>query len=80
MVVFVFVMDWMFFFGVFVYYFISDLFYFSLESFKFFYIDFNWVDVMIDGIFSLGNEKGIDMDCVVIKEVVNCFIKYFLEE
>lgn len=80
MVVLAFVMDRMFLSGVPAHYLISDPSHLSPESLKFFYIDPNWVDAMIDGTLSLGNEKGTDMDRAAIKEAVNRFIKHLPEE
>lgn len=76
MVVLAFVMDRMFLSGVPAHYLISDPSHLTPESLKFFYIDPNWVDAMIDGALSLGNEKGTDQDRVAIKTAINRFVEY----
>lgn len=80
MVVLAFVMDRMFLSGVPAHYLISDTAHLTPESLKFFYIDPNWVDAMIDGALSLGNEKGTDMDRAAIKVAINRFVEHLPEE
>jgi hypothetical protein len=44
------------------------------ESLRFFHIDKNWVDALIDGALSLGNHFGTDEDRVAIKKALNDYI------
>ncbi|KIL90133.1 hypothetical protein FAVG1_06872 [Fusarium avenaceum] len=48
--------------------------YLQEESLRFFHIDKNWVDAMIDGALSLGNHFGTDEDRVAIKKALNDYI------
>ncbi|KJZ70939.1 hypothetical protein HIM_09690 [Hirsutella minnesotensis 3608] len=49
------------------------------ESLRFFHIDRNWVDALIDGALSLGNHWGIDEDRVAIKKALNDYINHVPE-
>ncbi|KAM0513228.1 hypothetical protein ACHAPE_008076 [Trichoderma viride] len=53
---------------------IADPTYLGLESLRFFCIDKNWVDSMIDGALSLGNHSLVDDDRVAIKTALNDYI------
>ena len=46
------------------------------ESLRFFYIDQNWVDALVDGALSLGNQIDPQQDCVrgAIKQAINKYI------
>ncbi|RYP41835.1 hypothetical protein DL767_000736 [Monosporascus sp. MG133] len=44
------------------------------ESLRFFHIDPNWIDALIDGALSLGNHMGTDLDRVAIKQTLNDYI------
>ncbi|KAF5667488.1 hypothetical protein FDENT_12080 [Fusarium denticulatum] len=46
------------------------------ESLRFFHIDPNWVDAMIDGALSLANHMGQDLDRVAIKHGSNRYLDY----
>ncbi|KAM0229922.1 hypothetical protein ACHAPO_009644 [Fusarium lateritium] len=48
--------------------------YLGEESLRFFHIDRNWVDAMIDGALSLVNHFGTDEDRVAIKKALNDYI------
>lgn len=48
--------------------------YLEEESLRFFHIDRNWVDALIDGALSLGNHFGTDEDRVAIKKALNDYI------
>lgn len=48
--------------------------YLQEESLRFFHIDKNWVDALIDGALSLGNHFGTDEDRVAIKKALNDYI------
>ncbi|KAK4167522.1 hypothetical protein QBC43DRAFT_256019 [Cladorrhinum sp. PSN259] len=70
------VMDRMFLVGVPAHYLISDPSHLQHESLRFFYIDPNWVDSLIDGALSLGNHMGEDRDRVAIKHAINQYIHH----
>ncbi|KAK3944840.1 hypothetical protein QBC46DRAFT_304285 [Diplogelasinospora grovesii] len=70
------VMDRMFLSGVPAHYLISDPSHLQHESLRFFYIDPNWVDALIDGALSLGNHMGEDRDRAAIKEAINTYIHH----
>lgn len=53
---------------------ITDPSHLGLESLRFFRIDPNWVDALIDGALSLGNHQGTDLDRVSIKRALNDYI------
>jgi hypothetical protein len=74
------VMDRMFLSGVPAHYLISDPSHLQHESLRFFYIDPNWVDALIDGALSLGNHMGEDRDRVAIKEAINTYIHHIPED
>ncbi|KAF5676664.1 hypothetical protein FCIRC_6959 [Fusarium circinatum] len=57
-------------------YLISDPSHLPPESLRFFHIDPNWVDAMIDGALSLANHMGQDLDRVAIKHGINRFLEY----
>ncbi|KAL2113300.1 hypothetical protein VUR80DRAFT_4625 [Thermomyces stellatus] len=80
MVILAWVMDRMFLSGVPAHYLLSDPSHLTPESLKFFYIDPNWVDAMIDGALSLGNEKGTDMDRAAIKCAINRYVEHLPPE
>ncbi|KAM0309261.1 hypothetical protein ACHAPQ_012590, partial [Fusarium lateritium] len=52
-------------------YLISDPSHLPPEALRFFYIDPNWVDAMVDGALSLANHMGQDMDRAAIKWGIN---------
>ncbi|KAL6786734.1 hypothetical protein J3E68DRAFT_420442 [Trichoderma sp. SZMC 28012] len=53
---------------------IPDPTYLGPESLRFFRIDKNWIDSMIDGALSLGNHSLVDDDRVAIKTALNLYI------
>lgn len=55
---------------------IPDPSYLGQESLRFFRIDPNWVDALVDGALSLGNHQGTDLDRVAIKKALNDYINY----
>ncbi|RYP91659.1 hypothetical protein DL770_002225 [Monosporascus sp. CRB-9-2] len=55
---------------------IPDPTYLEPESLRFFRIDNNWVDALIDGALSLGNHYGDDEDRKAIKEAFNDYINH----
>jgi hypothetical protein len=57
-------------------YLISDPSHLPPEALRFFYIDPNWVDAMVDGALSLANHMGQDMDRAAIKWGINEFLKH----
>lgn len=57
-------------------YLISDPSHLPPEALRFFYIDPNWVDAMVDGALSLANHMGQDMDRAAIKWGINRFLEY----
>ncbi|KAL8286079.1 hypothetical protein RB597_002940 [Gaeumannomyces tritici] len=61
--------------GVPAHYLISDPSHLEPESLRFFYIDPNWVDALLDGALSLGNHLGFDQDRVAIKKALNMYIQ-----
>ncbi|KAI8195455.1 hypothetical protein K4K52_012355 [Colletotrichum sp. SAR 10_76] len=69
------VMTWllgkMFLDGVPAHYLITDPSHLPEESLRFFYIDPNWVEALLDGALSLGNHRGRDEDRVAIKKAFN---------
>lgn len=69
------VMNRMFLDGVPAHYLISDPSHLHEESLRFFNIDVNWVDAMIDGALSLANHMGEDRDRVAIKTALNDYIR-----
>lgn len=75
MIVLAWVMNRMFLAGVPAHYLITDPSHLELESLRFFHIDSNWVDAMIDGALSLANHMGNDKDRVAIKTALNDYIK-----
>ncbi len=60
--------------GVPAHYLITDPSHLPQESLRFFYIDPNWVDALLDGALSLGNHMGVDEDRVAIKKALNRYI------
>lgn len=55
---------------------IADATYLEPESLRFFRIDSNWVDALVDGALSLGNHFGTDEDRVAIKKALNDYISH----
>ncbi|OTB15549.1 hypothetical protein K445DRAFT_352181 [Daldinia sp. EC12] len=55
---------------------IPDPTYLEPERLRFFRIDSNWVDALIDGALSLGNHYGDDEDRTAIKEALNDYIQH----
>ncbi|KAI1426134.1 hypothetical protein F5Y12DRAFT_310069 [Xylaria sp. FL1777] len=55
---------------------IPDPTYLEPESLRFFRIDSNWVDALIDGALSLGNHYGDDEDRRAIKEAFNDYLNH----
>ncbi|KAH7254382.1 uncharacterized protein BKA55DRAFT_727681 [Fusarium redolens] len=74
MVVLSWLIDRMFLAGVPAHYLVPDPSYLQPESLRFFHIDKNWVDALIDGALSLGNHFGTDEDRVAIKKALNDYI------
>lgn len=74
MVVLSWVMDRMFLHGVPAHYLITDPSHLDHERLRFFHIDANWTDALIDGALSLGNHLGRDRDRPAIKEAINRYI------
>lgn len=74
MIVLAWVMNRMFLAGVPAHYLITDPSHLENESLRFFHIDSNWVDAMVDGALSLANHMGIDKDRVAIKTALNDYI------
>ncbi|KAK3395150.1 hypothetical protein B0H63DRAFT_506684 [Podospora didyma] len=70
------ILDRMFLSGVPAHYLISDPSHLQPENLRFFYIDPNWVDALIDGALSLGNHMGEDRDRVAIKHAINQYIHH----
>ncbi|OJJ87731.1 uncharacterized protein ASPGLDRAFT_988325 [Aspergillus glaucus CBS 516.65] len=68
------VMDRLFLHGVPAHYLITDPSHLEPERLKFFHIDSNWTDAMVDGALSLGNHRGEDRDRVAIKYALNEYI------
>ncbi|KAI9648826.1 hypothetical protein NHQ30_003467 [Ciborinia camelliae] len=68
------VVDRMFLVGVPAHYFIPDPSHLEPESLRFFHIDPNWIDALIDGALSLGNHMGDDKDRAAIKHALNAYI------
>ncbi|KAF4456302.1 hypothetical protein F53441_1547 [Fusarium austroafricanum] len=68
--------DRMFLAGVPAHYLVPDPSYLQPESLRFFHIDKNWVDALIDGALSLGNHFGTDEDRVAIKKALNDYINH----
>lgn len=66
--------DRMFLAGVPAHYLLPDNTYLQPENLRFFHIDKNWVDALIDGALSLGNHFGTDEDRVAIKIALNDYI------
>lgn len=60
--------------GVPAHYLLPDPSFLQPESLRFFHIDKNWVDALIDGALSLGNHFGTDEDRVAIKKALNDYI------
>jgi hypothetical protein len=75
MIVLAWVMDRMNLAGVPAHYLITNPSHLNEESLRFFYIDPNWVDAMVDGALSLANHMGNDKDRVAIKTALNDFIQ-----
>lgn len=75
MVVLSWLVDRMYLAGVPAHYLISDPSHLEPESLRFFYIDPNWVDALLDGALSLGNHLGFDQDRVAIKKALNLYVQ-----
>lgn len=75
MIVLAWVMNRMFLAEVPAHYLITDSSHLEHESLRFFHIDPNWVDAMVDGALSLANHMGDDKDRVAIKTALNDYIK-----
>ncbi|KAJ6126032.1 hypothetical protein N7471_010525 [Penicillium samsonianum] len=75
MIVLAWVMDRMSLAGVPAHYLITNPSHLTEESLRFFHIDPNWVDAMVDGALSLANHMGNDKDRVAIKTALNDFIQ-----
>ncbi|KAF5603159.1 uncharacterized protein FSUBG_7382 [Fusarium subglutinans] len=76
MVVLAWILDRMFLDRIPAHYLISDPSHLPPESLRFFHIDPNWVDAMIDGALSLANHMGQDLDRVAIKHGINRYLEY----
>ncbi|KAI0852453.1 hypothetical protein F5Y00DRAFT_273079 [Daldinia vernicosa] len=79
MIVLAWLLDRMFLAGVPAHCLIPDPTYLEPERLRFFRIDNNWVDALIDGALSLGNHYGDDEDRTAIKEALNDYIKHIPE-
>ncbi|OJJ40101.1 hypothetical protein ASPWEDRAFT_82779, partial [Aspergillus wentii DTO 134E9] len=75
MVVLAWVMNRMFLDGVPAHYLITDPSHIEHERLKFFHVDANWTDALIDGALSPGNHLGEDRDRVAIKRALNRYIR-----
>lgn len=53
---------------------VADPSYLEPERLRFFAIDGNWVDALVDGALSLGNHQGTDEDRAAIKKALNDYI------
>ncbi|KAK4142993.1 uncharacterized protein C8A04DRAFT_37864 [Dichotomopilus funicola] len=73
------ILDRMFLSGIPSHYLLTDPSHLPTESLRFFYIDPNWVDALIDGALSLGNHMGEDRDRVAIKQAINTFLHHVPE-
>lgn len=62
--------------GVPAHYLITDPSHLGPESLRFFHIDRNWIDALIDGALSLGNHMGTDFDRAAIKLAINRFVEH----
>ncbi|KAI0901550.1 hypothetical protein F4806DRAFT_4852 [Annulohypoxylon nitens] len=76
MVILAWIMDRMFLAGVPAHYLLTDPSHLGPESLRFFHIDPNWVDALIDGALSLGNHQGTDKDREAIKCAINRYVEY----
>ncbi|KAI1066193.1 hypothetical protein LB506_008201 [Fusarium annulatum] len=76
MVVLAWILDRMFLDRIPAHYLISDPSHVPPESLRFFHIDPNWVDAMVDGALSLANHMGQDLDRVAIKHGINRYLEY----
>lgn len=74
MIVLAWVMDRLFLSGVPAHYLITDPSHLEPERLRFFHIDANWTDAMVDGALSLGNHLGEDRDRAAIKKALNDYI------
>ncbi|KAI1773214.1 hypothetical protein F4818DRAFT_120638 [Hypoxylon cercidicola] len=79
MIVLSWLLDRMFFAGVPAHCLIPDPSYLEAESLRFFSIDKNWRDALIDGALSLGNHYRDDVDRQAIKEALNEYINHTSE-
>lgn len=71
-----FIIDRMFLAGVPAHLLVADPTHLQPESLRFFRIDTNWVDALVDGALSLGNHFGNDLDRVSIKSIINDYINH----
>ncbi|KAK4223238.1 hypothetical protein QBC38DRAFT_459576 [Podospora fimiseda] len=69
------ILDRMFLSGVPAHYLISDPSHLQPEILRFFYIDPNWVNALVDGVLSLANHMGEDIDRAVIKKCISDYIR-----
>ncbi|KYK58974.1 hypothetical protein DCS_00101 [Drechmeria coniospora] len=74
MIVLSWLLDRMFLAGVPAHFLIADPNHLVPESLRFFCIDRNWIDALVDGALSLGNHFGDDEDRVAIKKILNDYI------
>ncbi|KAI1270211.1 hypothetical protein F5Y18DRAFT_367537 [Xylariaceae sp. FL1019] len=76
MIILAWLMDRMFLAGLPAHYLITDPSHLGPESLRFFHIDPNWIDAMIDGALSLGNHMGVDYDRLAIKTAFKDFLTH----
>jgi hypothetical protein len=80
--VFSFILDRLYLSGIPAHYLITDPSYLPEESIRFFYVDPNWVDALIDGTLSLANHLEPDDDTIrcAIKDNINMYLKTPLDQ
>ncbi|KAJ8130867.1 hypothetical protein O1611_g2760 [Lasiodiplodia mahajangana] len=71
------VLDRMFLYGIPAHYLITDPSYLPKESFRFFFIDQNWIDALVDGALSLANH--VDQDNDVVRDAIKKAIVAYLD-
>ncbi len=76
MIVLSWLVDRMFLAGIPAHYLITDPSHLEPETLRFFRIDPNWIDALIDGALSLGNHMGTDLDRVAIKKALNEYLDH----
>ncbi|KAI0156926.1 hypothetical protein GGR57DRAFT_511261 [Xylariaceae sp. FL1272] len=76
MIILAWLMDRVFLTGLPAHYLITDPSHLGPESLRFFHIDPNWIDALIDGALSLGNHMGLDYDRLAIKTAFEDFLAH----